>query len=113
VQARLSKRINELLVLAVLKKGPAHGYQVALSVEEETDGAFTFQHGTLYPILHRLESEGRVCGEWEEGTGSPGRRRKTYRITGKGRAFLADDASHLEREFQALFSLLHGATSAA
>jgi len=113
VQARLSKRINELLVLAVLKKGPAHGYQVALSVEEETDGAFTFQHGTLYPILHRLESEGRVRGAWDEGPGRSGRRRKTYQITEDGRAFLADDASHLEREFEALFSLLHGGASAA
>ncbi len=113
VQARLSKRINELLVLAVLEKGPAHGYQVALSVEEDTGGAFTFQHGTLYPILHRMESEGRVRGEWDDGPEQGGRRRKTYLITEEGRAFLAEDASHLEREFKALFSLLHRASNAA
>lgn len=113
MQAKLSKRVNELLVLAVLKKGPAHGYQVALSVEEDTGGAFTFQHGTLYPILHRLESEGRVSGEWDEGPGQPGRRRKTYLITREGRAFLAEDASHLEEEFQTLFSLLRGDADAA
>jgi len=113
VQAKLSKRVNELLVLAVLKKGPAHGYQVALSVDEDTNGAFTFQHGTLYPILHRLESEGRVRGEWDEGSGRAGRRRKTYLITDAGRAFLDEDASHLEQEFEALFSLLRGAANAA
>ena len=61
-QITLSKRINELMVLAVLEHGPAHGYQIALSVEERTGGTFSFQHGTLYPILHRLEDEGRVRG---------------------------------------------------
>lgn len=104
VQAALSKRINELLVLAVLERGPAHGYQIALSVEEQTGGAFSFQHGTLYPILHRLETDGRVRGEW----GGGGRRRKTYEITRAGRAELADGAADLERQFRALLRLLGG-----
>ena len=108
MQVRLSKRINELLVLAVLERGPAHGYQIALSVEERTGGAFSFQHGTLYPILHRLEAEDRVRGEW----GGGGRRRKTYEITDAGRADLAAGAEELERQFRALMRLLGGAHAA-
>ena len=108
MQANLSKRINELLVLAVLEKGPAHGYQIALSVEERTGGAFSFQHGTLYPILHRLESNNQVRGEWGEG----GRRRKTYSITEAGRAELEDGSADLEQQFRVLLDLFGGTHAA-
>ena len=104
MQVSLSKRINELLVLAVLERGPAHGYQIALSVEERTGGAFSFQHGTLYPILHRLETAGSVRGKW----GGEGRRRKTYALTDAGRAELAAGAAELERQFRVLLALLGG-----
>ncbi|WP_419947959.1 PadR family transcriptional regulator [Candidatus Palauibacter sp.] len=108
MQISLSKRINELLVLAVLERGPAHGYQIALSVEERTGGAFSFQHGTLYPILHRLEAEGRVRGQWS----GEGRRRKTYEITDAGRTELEAGAAELERLFRTLFKLLGGTHAA-
>ncbi len=108
MQTNLSKRINELLVLAVLEKGPAHGYQIALSVEERTGGAFSFQHGTLYPILHRLESAGQVTGAW----GDEGRRRKTYAITDAGRAELESGASELSDQFRALMDLFGGTHAA-
>ena len=108
VKENLSKRINELLVLAVLERGPAHGYQIALSVEERTEGAFSFQHGTLYPILHRLEAEGQARGEW----GGEGRRRKTYEITDAGRAELEAGSAELERQFRTLLALLGGSHAA-
>ncbi len=98
----LSKRINELLVLAVLESGPAHGYRIALSVEERTGGLFAFQHGTLYPILHRLQAEGHLLGEWY----GEGRRRKTYRLTGTGRTTLKAGAAELEQLFTVLLELL-------
>lgn len=104
MQATLSRRINELLVLAVLESGPAHGYQIALSVEERTGGLFAFQHGTLYPILHRLEAEGRLRGEWH----GEGRRRKTYRVTDNGRTTLKAGAAELEEHFTVLLQLLGG-----
>lgn len=108
VQVTLSKRINELLVLAVLERGPAHGYQIALSVEQRTGGAFSFQHGTLYPILHRLETDGHVRGTW----GGEGRRRKTYELTDAGRAELAEGAAELERQFRVLLELFGGTHAA-
>ena len=108
MQIALSRRINELLVLAVLERGPAHGYQIALSVEDWTGGRFAFQHGTLYPILHRLEAEGRVHGEWY----GEGRRRKIYRITSAGRATLRAGAAELEEQFRALLKLFGGSHAA-
>lgn len=108
MQITLSKRINELVVLAVLEQGPAHGYQIAMSVEERTGGSFSFQHGTLYPILHRLEADGQLRGEWS----GDGRRRKTYRITAAGQTTLREGAEDLERQFAVLLELLGGANAA-
>ncbi len=84
----LGRRLNELLVLSLLRRAPMHGYQVAVEVEEQSDGFFTFNHGTLYPILHRLEGEGLIAGEWSVPDG--GRARKAYALTEAGRTYRAD-----------------------
>jgi len=105
MQANLSKRINELLVLGVLEPEGGHGYEIALRVEERTSGVFSFQHGTLYPILHRLEKRGLVRGRWEEGA----RRRKTYHLTAAGHETLRAETARLRDEFGALFAILDGA----
>ena len=78
----LSKSCNEALILASLGRGPKHGYQLALDLEERSRGVFRFNHGTLYPILHKLEKEGLIEGTWS-GEGR-GRKRKSYRLTSAG-----------------------------
>lgn len=100
----LGRNVNELLVLATLEAGPRHGYQIALDVEEESDGAFELQHGTLYPILHRLEKEGLIEGTWEE----EGRRRKVYGLTDRGRRHLHRQGSRLLEAFRTLGRMLGG-----
>ncbi len=50
-----ARDINELLILSTLRSEAKHGYQIALDVETDSNGLFRFRHGTLYPILHRLE----------------------------------------------------------
>jgi DNA-binding PadR family transcriptional regulator len=84
----LSRSCNELLVMAAIDRGAGHGYQLALDVEELSGGAFRFNHGTLYPILHRLEEKGLVVGSWSDDSGG-GRRRKSYALTGKGEKHMA------------------------
>lgn len=76
-----ARNINELLVLSALRQGPKHGYQIALDVEADSNGLFRFRHGTLYPILHRLEDEGWIRGSWSK---DGGRRKKVYRLTAAG-----------------------------
>ena len=87
-ETQLTRSLNEILILASLQRGSKHGYQIALDVEELSDGYFGFTHGTLYPILHQLEKEGLVDGTWESGTSR--RRRKNYRLTRRGRAALRE-----------------------
>ena len=102
---KLGKQVNELLVLATLEDGPKHGYQIALDVEDRSDGTFELQHGTLYPILHRLEDEGFIEGHWSE----EGRRRKEYRLTRAGRRRLGEGAGAVETLFAALMEILEDA----
>ncbi len=82
----LPKRLNELLILQELDRGPLHGYQIALAVEDRSEGYFAFSHGTLYPILHRLEKDGLIAGRWSDP--AEGRPRKEYEMTEAGRIHL-------------------------
>jgi DNA-binding PadR family transcriptional regulator len=102
----IGKHVNELLVLAALRAGPKHGYQIALDVETETAGAFELQHGTLYPVLHRLEAEGLVKGRW---TRAGGRRRKEYELTVAGRRHLGEAGGRLRESLEILFRMLEEA----
>lgn len=102
----LTKQLNELLLLATLRDGPAHGYEIALSIQESTRGAFVLQHGTLYPILHRLEKEGLIEGQWEQEPGA--RRRKCYRLTSGGRVHLEGGTDRLEELLQGFLAFLRG-----
>lgn len=99
----LVRELNEALIIAVLRDEPKHGYQVALDVAERTDGLFAFQHGTLYPILHRLEERGLLSGSWSDGAG---RRRKEYTVTAAGRERLAAEGDRVVRILEVLRDVL-------
>lgn len=74
------------LVLSVLAKGEAHGYEVLRRIEEAGSGALELKEGTLYPALYRLEQAGLVAAKWEsEKETRRGPRRRIYRLTAKGK----------------------------
>jgi PadR family transcriptional regulator PadR len=75
------------LVLAILERGPAHGYAVIESLRAGSDGVFDLPEGTVYPALHRLERAGTVTSRREV---IGGRERRVYRLSKKGRAILAE-----------------------
>jgi len=106
----LSKRINEMLILGVLREEEKHGYQIALDIDDQSNGLFELQHGTLYPILHRLEERGWIKGRWEKGDG---RRKKVYRLTTAGRRHLTGEADRLEAIYVELLSVIRGPGHAA
>ena len=65
----------DLMVMSVLRGGPAHGYAIIATLRERSDGEFDLAEGTVYPVLHRLERAGVVESEHET---AQGRRRRTY-----------------------------------
>ena len=76
----------DLLLLAILAEGPAHGYAVIDSLRSRSGGTFNLPEGTIYPALHRLESQGLLRSSWSEGSA---RRKRVYQLTTKGRQMLA------------------------
>jgi PadR family transcriptional regulator PadR len=79
----LKKGTAELLVLAQIELRPRHGYEIATLIEQRSEGTVVFNVASLYPVLSRLEARGDIAGRWVERAGE--RRRRFYRITGKGR----------------------------
>jgi PadR family transcriptional regulator, regulatory protein PadR len=75
----------DLLLLAMLRPGPLHGYGVVEKLRDESAGAFDLAEGTVYPALYRLERAGLLASRW---TRAEGRRRRVYRLTRRGRAEL-------------------------
>ena len=101
--ANLPKYCNEALILAVLRDEKKHGYQIALEIEKKSGGAFKFNHGTLYPILHKLEKERFIKGSWKnEG---PKRKRKYYALTKKGTQYLQAQQDAWQSFFSTFFTI--------
>jgi PadR family transcriptional regulator PadR len=90
----------ELAILSVLEEAPAHGYQIAQRIEQQTKGALRFSLASLYPLLYKMESNGLLAAKWEA---SPnGRRRRAYQLTAKGKKKLAPLRSEWADLFRAL-----------
>jgi PadR family transcriptional regulator PadR len=93
----------DLLVLAVLLDGKKYGYLIQQQLRQASGHMVQLQAGTLYPLLHRLEAAGLICGQSEESTG---RRRKWYELTGKGKRRLEKQANQWNRLADCLHVLL-------
>ena len=88
MDTELLKGTLSLLILSLLSRKAMYGYEIATTVHHDTDGAFQWREGSLYPNLHKLEADGLIAGEWEEK--ETGRKRRYYHITKKGRATLQE-----------------------
>ena len=83
IERELRRGSLELIVLHLLARGEAYGYEIASKVSAATDGALGVTDGTLYPVLYRLERAGLVSIRWD--TPDRGVPRKYYRLTDVGR----------------------------
>ena len=83
------------LVLSVLQEKPMHGYEIMKAVEGRFQGLYKPSPGSIYPALKSLLGKRFVAVTGEE-------RRKTYRITTKGRAYLKHSRSQLKTHFEAV-----------
>ena len=100
----LARQCHQALILSILSGGPHHGYQLALELEQKSAGAFRFNHGTLYPILHKLEKEGLIRGDWLDEESK--RKRKSYTLTASGRRRLAELVAAWRGFFTHFFSVV-------
>lgn len=82
-----------LYVLMALLDEPRHGYGIMQDIEQRTDGEITLLPTSLYATLKRMLDDGLIVDapELDRADSSPGRPRKTYRITERGRQKAADE----------------------
>ena len=90
----------DMLILRTLRQGPAHGHQIAITIEQASNDVLRVDHGSLYPALHRLLKRGWITGTW--GVSTNNRRAKFYALTGTGRRQLAQEATKWDRMVEAV-----------
>jgi len=101
---RVVKANLDLIILRLLRTKPQWGYEVNISIRDKF--RVYLSAGTLYPLLHSLEDDGYIQGEWES---EKGRGRRIYKITENGVNFLeAGERATLE-----LSRLIQGQSSEA
>lgn len=87
------------LAIMVLKTldvmGPQHGYGIACRIGQISNDVLSVNHGTLYPVLLKLEQEGAITSEW--GVSENNRKAKFYRLARAGRKQLLEEQRHWER----------------
>jgi DNA-binding PadR family transcriptional regulator len=100
----------DAMLLAVLGAGPAHGYAIIERLRTRSGGVFSLPEGTVYPALHRLEQEGLLSSRWAEG---PGRPRRVYELTRRGRMQLNSRRQAWEKFALAVKTVLEGSACTA
>ncbi len=96
----------DMIVLAALASGPAHGYAVIEEIRRKSGRAFDLPEGTIYPALHRLEQAGLLASHWV--TADSGRRRRVYKLTRTGERALAQRRAVWQQFSDAIGGLLEG-----
>lgn len=81
----------DMLILRTLQWGPQHGHGVGQAIRRSSADLLHIERGSLYPALHRLESQGRVASEWK--ASELNRRAKYYGLTVLGKKALASEQS--------------------
>ena len=92
---QLRKGLLEYCVLAILRDRDSYGYQMIRDISE----CIEISESTLYPILRRLESAGKVTSY---NTEYNNRIRKYFHLTDDGRQMLSDFKSDREQMIKVL-----------
>jgi len=78
----MEKLSKVLLVLLVLKQGESYGYEIIQKVKNFSGGEIEWQEPAVYPVLKKLEGEGKVKSSWRIENGE--RPRRYYSIQDEG-----------------------------
>jgi PadR family transcriptional regulator, regulatory protein PadR len=94
-----------LLILKTLARADEmHGFEIAESIERQSDAVFAVEEGSLYPALQRMLVKGWLTAEWGSTAGN--RRARYYRLTKAGRRQLESEIAQFERITGAIVRVL-------
>ena len=95
---QFKKGVLELIVLESVHQKDMYGYEMIDTLRGRSNQVFDLKAGTLYPLLHTLESRGYV-NSYEE-TASGGKSRRYYSLTREGKKYAAQKKAQWQ-EYQA------------
>lgn len=97
-----------LLILKTLaRRGELHGYEIAKSIQQNSEDVLQVEEGSLYPALQRMLVKGWVKAYW--GTTTENRRARYYRLTALGRKQLQIEQSQFDRVITAITRVIETA----
>lgn len=92
-----------MLILKLLSEKDMYGYEMIEVLRKRSKNVFELKAGSLYPLLHGLESK-RLVDSYEQEM--MGKVRKYYRITAEGRTCLKQKQSEWQTYSQAVSQVL-------
>jgi PadR family transcriptional regulator len=104
MEGEMLKGHLDMIVLAALAAGPAHGYAVIEEIRRKSGQAFDLPEGTIYPALHRLEQAGLLSSRWV--VAESGRQRRVYTLTRRGERALTKQRGVWRQFCEAMGGLL-------
>jgi PadR family transcriptional regulator, regulatory protein PadR len=109
MEGEMLKGHLDMIVLAALAAGPAHGYAIIETIKRRSGEAVNLPEGTIYPALHRLEQAGLLTSRWV--IAESGRQRRVYSLSKRGDRALAERREVWQRFASAISGLLEGKES--
>src|SRR5260370_426711 len=103
-RAELLQGTLDLIVLNLLRAGPANGWDLTQSIQVVSKGALDVNYGSVYPALRRLEASGWISGKW--GVSENNRRARFYELTASGQKQLTAERQAWDRFQHALGLIL-------
>jgi len=97
--------VPELLVLRIVSRQPLHGYGIVKAIKTMSNGELGFGEGSIYPVLHRLESEKLLRTNT---TDVDGRSRIVYSVTAAGKRRLEESQATWRSVVAAVETVLKG-----
>lgn len=96
----------DLLILKTLALDAMNGWAIGKRINQLSNEILQVQQGSLYPALHRLETQGWIKGQWKESENN--RKAKYYSLTASGRKRLAVEQENWRRLSGAIGLVLEG-----
>ena len=85
----------DMLLLKILALQPLNGFAISQRLSQVSGDVLQVSDGSLYPALHKLETEGWIKSEWK--TTDNNRRAKFYSLTRLGRRQLEKESENWHR----------------
>ena len=95
-----------MLLLQLLSEKDMYGYEMIEELEKRSEYVFSLEAGTMYPLLHAMESKKHLVSYEKE---AQGKMRRYYTITKQGRAELLKKKEAWETYSKAVGQVIGGA----